>query len=71
MTVYIYLQVEKAEGVLLKIKEALERQSSAKDLENLSSQFYEALPHVNPVTITNKLILCKKKDLCQVCRYKL
>ncbi|XP_064614206.1 LOW QUALITY PROTEIN: protein mono-ADP-ribosyltransferase PARP4-like [Liolophura sinensis] len=61
-------QVEKAEGVLLQIKEALEGQSSAKDLENLSSQFYEALAHVNPVTITNKLILCRKKDLCQLIR---
>jgi len=69
-----WLQVEKAESVLLEIKRLIDEQKMAPsgpfeaDVKRLSDEFYEFLPHKNDlrVTISSKQLIATKQQLCQV-----
>jgi len=68
-------QVEKAESVLLEIKRLIDKQTETLpdefhvDVEKLSDEFYEHLPHDNKhrVLIDSRQLIASKQQLCQVC----
>ncbi|XP_078585828.1 protein mono-ADP-ribosyltransferase PARP4-like [Branchiostoma floridae x Branchiostoma japonicum] len=63
-------QIDKAEALLLKLKQAVERKAANEELQKLSSEFYSAIPHrpVHKCVIRNKRIIARKQDMCQLIR---
>ncbi|XP_035659528.1 protein mono-ADP-ribosyltransferase PARP4-like [Branchiostoma floridae] len=63
-------QIDKAEALLLQLKQAVERKAANDELQKLSSEFYSAIPHrpVHKCVIRNKRIIARKQDMCQLIR---
>ena len=64
--------VDKAESVLLSIKEQLASgDSNDPEIENLSDELYKSIPHKKKTGVGMKIDslskVTRKKDLCQVC----
>jgi len=66
--------VEKAESVLLEIKQLIDSQTEksseqfAAEVKKLSDEYYSELPHYNKhhVIIDSKRLIASKQQLCQV-----
>ena len=65
---YIYMQVEKAEAVLLELRLALDKDKDKDTLRTLSQEFYSNLTHrpQHQHDIMTKRDIASKQDLCQV-----
>ncbi|XP_078664712.1 uncharacterized protein LOC144907477 isoform X2 [Branchiostoma floridae x Branchiostoma belcheri] len=63
-------QIDKAEALLLQLKQAVERKAPNDELQKLSSEFYSAIPHRpgHKDTIKNKREIARKQDMCQLIR---
>ena len=69
-----WLQVEKAESVLLEIKRLIDKQTDQSseqfetEVKQLSDEFYSHLPHNNKhnIVINSKRLIANKQQLCQV-----
>ncbi|XP_066269374.1 protein mono-ADP-ribosyltransferase PARP4-like [Branchiostoma lanceolatum] len=63
-------QIEKAEALLLQLKQAVERKAPNDELQRLSSEFYSAIPHQpgHKDVIKNKREIARKQDMCQLIR---
>ncbi len=60
--------MEKAESVLLELKESMKGNAKKDQLHNLTTQFFSCLPHCSPVNVLDsKKAIVEKYDLCQVC----
>ncbi|CAH1248284.1 PARP4 [Branchiostoma lanceolatum] len=61
-------QIEKAEALLLQLKQAIERKAPNDELQKLSSEFYSAIPHQpgHKEVIKNKREIARKQDMCQL-----
>jgi len=72
-----WLQVEKAESVLLEIKRLIDKRTDVTseqfvtDVTRLSDEFYVHLPHNNKhrAVIASKQLIASKQQLCQVYIY--
>ncbi|XP_070569266.1 protein mono-ADP-ribosyltransferase PARP4-like [Ptychodera flava] len=61
--------VEKAEGILLQLRRAVDNKASISDIANLSVQYYAIIKHKgNNNHITDKRQIAQKQDLCQLIR---
>ncbi len=69
MILFFFLQIDKAEAVLLEIRKSLEKGGDNQHWTELSDKFYAELPHTNKQKMTIKTIrdIARKQDLCQVC----
>ena len=59
-------QVEKAEAALLSIKLILDGTNKDRDVQNLTNEFYSAIPHKHKSALDTKRAIAEKQDLCQV-----
>ena len=59
-------QVEKAEAALLSIKLILDGTNKDGDVQNLTNEFYSAIPYKHKSALDTKRDIAKKQDLCQV-----
>ncbi|KAI0229496.1 Protein mono-ADP-ribosyltransferase PARP4 [Lamellibrachia satsuma] len=61
-------QIEKAEAVLVELKQALNKPEGKSAVERLSDEFYSHLPHksTHQQPVNSKSTMAKKQDLCQL-----
>ncbi|XP_068936622.1 protein mono-ADP-ribosyltransferase PARP4 isoform X2 [Petaurus breviceps papuanus] len=60
--------VSKAEGILLQVKAALNKEETTEELRKMMSEFYRLIPHRSTEDEVNQRLLSKKEDLCQLIR---
>ncbi|XP_053163691.1 protein mono-ADP-ribosyltransferase PARP4 isoform X4 [Hemicordylus capensis] len=61
--------VSKAEGILLRVKKALDEMKSAEELTTMILEFYKTIPHRSGLDYdVSKKLLSDKQDLCQLIR---
>ncbi|XP_065198502.1 protein mono-ADP-ribosyltransferase PARP4-like isoform X2 [Sycon ciliatum] len=60
-------QIDKAESVLLSITKAIKAGATV-ELDELSAQFYESLPHTSKQTISSMASVSRMHDRCQLIR---
>ena len=59
--------VEKAESVLLLLRNSLDSAEDSRVLKKLSDEFFSIIPHKNAGSIiASKCLIAQKQDLCQV-----
>ena len=62
--------VEKAEAILLSLRQILSQPGQGTRVEQLSDEFYSVIPHRDDSIIINtKAAIAQKQDLCQVSNF--